>query len=213
MRHLIIDEAALELCRSRHDAADEDIRAFCARHAVQLHILDYSQAQMQHLVRTAAIEEASVGAEKAVAQEISKELLTQQVMQVMQVEQVTAQSTTVHDAVPDTQQWCSSVVSANESCTCKNTYCVRDALLSTIDTDDEINVFLKDLRVACLTNFADRIFVTAEVLRYCTRNNIPHHPVGQWFDCSRLLEASVTKASELQRRQARLLRMEAIKNE
>ncbi len=101
---------------------------------------------------------------------------------------------------------------ANESCECQARGCVRDALLSSIDGDDHITVFIKDETNLCLAKLADRIFVIGVLQRMCAQNHLPHHPVRQWFDCQRILSTQ-SKHTKDQRRQARLLRMEASKTE
>ncbi len=165
MRHLIVDDAALQQCTEAHSDALEDMRRFCEEHGYQLHFI-HQTAERPCIIQ-----------DKGDRNSKRREL------------------------------------HANESCDCAELLCIRDAVLSSVDTEDEINLLLKDPRNACLANYADRIFVTGELLRYCTQLNIPHHPVWFWFDCSRILAVHAKQTKEIQRRQARLYRMEASKTE
>ena len=169
MRHLVVDEAALQQCCDANSEALSDIRRFCAEHGYHLHLIENGDAP------------------RILHDDLQNDLYVS--------------STTI------------TPVRANESCECSTPFCIRDAVLSSLGTDDEINVLLKDPRNECLANYADRIFVTGELLRYCTQRNIPHHPVWLWFDCSRLLAAQAGQSKEIERRQARLYRMEASKTE
>lgn len=102
---------------------------------------------------------------------------------------------------------------SNESCTCSRHGCIRDAVLSVIDTDAFLIAIVAAPDSICLASYADRIFATGMARNACEERQYPHHPVVQWTDVERIIMTLATGNRFTPRRQARLQRMDAFKSE
>ncbi|MFM2134312.1 MAG: hypothetical protein RL156_1593 [Bacteroidota bacterium] len=118
----------------------------------------------------------------------------------------------VHD-YPASSQSPRTALLKNESCSCERSACIRDAVLSSIETDAYVIAIISAQSSICLATYADRIFANGSARNACEEKQYPHHPVNQWNDVEKVLRTFVSADRFSPRRQARLQRMDVIKSE